>query len=185
MSLKRNVRCVGGFFNKLLVVDSSFTGKTIWQLYLLWRLSQLGVTVVAVWNRFDERMLFTRWASSLALLHWIQTLPMLMAVAHLRKEVNVEGLQKLLRMHGLPSTQCMCASSDGAYRGSRTAFQEELRDPNTWYLVDAQLPTLVPAITVQTSSPHHKKTYVSIYCPSLACTDCADIPCHLLVHLKE
>ena len=81
-----------------------------------------------------------------------------------RGKLSVEGPQKLLSMPGLPSTLCMCASSDGAYRGSRTAFREELRDPNTWYLVDAQLPKLVPAITVQTSSPDHEKTYVSIYC---------------------
>lgn len=50
---------MGHAFNKMLVTGTSGTGKTYWQLHLLWRLAQRGVTVVLDWDDCTYRYLLT------------------------------------------------------------------------------------------------------------------------------
>ncbi|KAK9907683.1 hypothetical protein WJX75_008057 [Coccomyxa subellipsoidea] len=48
---------------------------------------------------------------------------------------------------------------DGAYTGSKSAFEDELRDASTYFLVDSQIPEEAQAITIETSSPRHEKIW--------------------------
>ncbi|KAK9805693.1 hypothetical protein WJX72_012256 [[Myrmecia] bisecta] len=48
---------------------------------------------------------------------------------------------------------------DGAYTGSKSAFEDELREASTYFLVDSQIPKLAEAITIETSSPRHEKIW--------------------------
>ncbi|BDA47800.1 hypothetical protein COCOBI_11-0570 [Coccomyxa sp. Obi] len=50
-------------------------------------------------------------------------------------------------------------TSNGAYLGIKSSFKKELRDPATYFLVDSKAPPEVGAITIETCSPSHEKTW--------------------------
>ena len=54
--------CTGtGGRKQVLITGTPGTGKTHWQLHLLWRLAQRGATVVLDWSQSNKRYLCTRW----------------------------------------------------------------------------------------------------------------------------
>ena len=64
--IKGCLTCTAGFigtgheFNKMLVTGTPGTGKTYWQIHLLWHLARKGATVVLDWNDSEYKYLLSR-----------------------------------------------------------------------------------------------------------------------------